>query len=208
MRKLLLFGGTFDPPHNGHMCLLSAAIQAVQPDAVVVMPTGVPPHKAVGRTSGALRVQMCECFRPLFPKLIVSDLELTRKGKSFTVDTVHTLRAQNPAARIYLPMGSDMLLYFNKWRDYDVLLRHVTLVAHCRDEGDIAPVEQCAASLRAQGGEVMLVRGPIVEVSSTQVRALAAEGEEISGLVPPLVARLIREHRLYQKEANEATESL
>ncbi|MEG2930920.1 MAG: nicotinate (nicotinamide) nucleotide adenylyltransferase [Ruthenibacterium sp.] len=200
MEKLLLFGGTFDPPHNGHICLLRAALGAVQPDSVVIMPTGIPPHKAVGHTSGALRMRMCECFLPLFSPMIISDMELVRGGKSYTVDTVRALQKLHPQARIYLPMGSDMLLYFRKWHAYDALLRAVTLVVQCRDTDDLAPVEACAASLRAQGGEVRLVHGPIEEVSSTQVRALAAAGGDISCFVPQQVARLVREYRLYQTE--------
>lgn len=207
MKKLLLLGGTFDPPHNGHMSLLQAAVQAVRPDSVVVMPTGIPPHKEAGHTAAALRLQMCECFRPLFPALTVSDLEIKRAGKSFTVDTVRALYAQKRGAdlRIYLPMGSDMLLYFSHWRDYETLLQSVTLVAHCRDKDDITPVEECAAALRARGGEVLLVRGQIVEVSSTEIRARAAAGQDISQLVPPPVAQLVHTHHLYENEASEAT---
>ncbi|MEG2394852.1 MAG: nicotinate (nicotinamide) nucleotide adenylyltransferase [Ruthenibacterium sp.] len=203
MEKLLLFGGTFDPPHNGHLCLLHAAIRAVQPDRVVVMPTGLPPHKAAGHTSGELRMRMCACFLPLFSPMVISDMELVREGKSYTVDTVRALQKLYAQARIYLPIGSDMLLYFRKWHAYEILLQAVTLVVHCRDADDLAPVEECAARLRAEGGEVLLVRGPIEEVSSTEVRALAAAGKDISRLVPKNVAQLVRQYRLYQTEAGE-----
>ena len=71
--KLLLFGGTFDPPHKGHIRLLQSAIDAVQPDKVVVMPAGIPPHKAASATPASLRLTMCQCFVPLHPDLTVSD---------------------------------------------------------------------------------------------------------------------------------------
>ena len=205
MEKLLLFGGTFDPPHNGHLCLLRAAIAAVQPDRVVVMPTGIPPHKAAGHTGAALRMQMCACFLPLFSPMTIDDTEIRREGKSYTIDTVRMLHESMPNTRIYLPMGSDMLLYFRKWNRYEQLIRLVTLVVHCREIDDIAPMQAYAASLRAEGADVILVRGHIEEVSSTEVRALAAAGRDIAALVPQSVAELVARHHLYQNEKSETT---
>ena len=81
--KLLLFGGTFDPPHNGHVHLLQNAIAAVRPDRVVVMPAGTPPHKAASATPARWRLEMCRCFLPLHENLVVSDWEIKRAGKSY-----------------------------------------------------------------------------------------------------------------------------
>ena len=92
MEKLLLFGGTFDPPHNGHMALLSASLAAVQPNRALVMPAGVPPHKQASATPGALRAEMCGCFRALSPCVEVSLWEMGQGGKNYTVDTLCMLQ--------------------------------------------------------------------------------------------------------------------
>ena len=106
-QKIILFGGTFDPPHNGHMTLLAGAIEAVRPDLVLVEPAGTPPHKRAGGTSAAHRLAMCECFRPLFPELVLDTTEIARGGKSYTIDTVRQMNARYPGAQLYFPMGSD-----------------------------------------------------------------------------------------------------
>ena len=124
-QKIILFGGTFDPPHNGHMTLLAGAIEAVRPDLVLVEPAGTPPHKRAGGTSAAHRLAMCECFRPLFPELVLDTTEIARGGKSYTIDTVRQMNARYPGAQLYFPMGSDMLLWFRNWAAYRELLRRV-----------------------------------------------------------------------------------
>ena len=90
--KALLFGGTFDPPHAGHMNNLRAAMQAVQPDVVLVMPAGIPPHKHASATPGELRLAMCECFKALGPQVQVSQWEVDRAGRSYTYNTVSMLQ--------------------------------------------------------------------------------------------------------------------
>ena len=78
MEKLILFGGTFDPPHMGHMALLRAAIDTVHPDSVLVMPTGTPPHKGGHHADARVRLAMCRCFLPLFGQMVISDEEIVR----------------------------------------------------------------------------------------------------------------------------------
>ena len=179
-QKIILFGGTFDPPHNGHMTLLAGAIEAVRPDLVLVEPAGTPPHKRAGGTSAAHRLAMCECFRPLFPELVLDTTEIARGGKSYTIDTVRQMNARYPGAQLYFPMGSDMLLWFRNWAAYRELLRRVVLVAHLRTGEDAAPVREYAAGLAAEGGTVLFAKAPVFPVSSTEVRALAANGAAVN----------------------------
>lgn len=113
--KVLLYGGTFDPPHNGHMNNLRAALELVQPDRAIVMPAGIPPHKTASATPGALRLAMCACFTALSPAVEVSDWEIRQGGRSYTVHTLEMLRARFPDAALYLSVGSDMLLSFQRW---------------------------------------------------------------------------------------------
>ena len=85
VQKVLLYGGTFDPPHNGHMNNLRAALALVQPDRALVMPAGTPPHKHASATPAELRLQMCACFTALSPAVQVSDWEIRQGGRSYTV---------------------------------------------------------------------------------------------------------------------------
>ena len=97
--KTLLYGGTFDPPHNGHMNNLRAALALVQPDRALVMPAGTPPHKHASATPAELRLQMCACFTALSPAVQVSDWEIRQGGRSYTVHTLEWLRGQTRTAR-------------------------------------------------------------------------------------------------------------
>lgn len=97
--KTLLYGGTFDPPHNGHMNNLRAALALVQPDRALVMPAGTPPHKHASATPAELRLQMCACFTALSPAVQVSDWEIRQGGRSYTVHTLEWLRAKTRTAR-------------------------------------------------------------------------------------------------------------
>ncbi len=99
--KILLFGGTFDPPHIGHLALLQNAIEAVQPDLALVMPAGVPPHKEAYGTPAELRYQMCRAFLPVDKRVHRSRFELDQPGKSYTAHTVRHLRRAGRGARFF-----------------------------------------------------------------------------------------------------------
>ncbi|HJB22283.1 MAG TPA: nicotinate (nicotinamide) nucleotide adenylyltransferase [Candidatus Fournierella merdavium] len=193
--KVLLFGGTFDPPHNGHVHFLKSAIRAAQPDRVVVMPACIPPHKAASATPAALRLAMCECFRPLFPALEVSDWEIRQGGKSYTIDTVKMLEEKYPGASVYLCVGSDMLTTFTEWRNWQELLRRTTLVAQSREEGDMPALRAAARALEAEGGRVLFTDTPALPLASTDLRA---HRRDLS-LVPGAARRVIEENHLYER---------
>ncbi len=198
MERIIVFGGTFDPPHNGHVTLLENAVRAVKPAKVLVIPTGTPPHKNSAHTPAALRAAMCACFLPVFPGTMLDETEIHRTGKSYTVDTLIALRRRYPHTHFYLPMGSDMLLYFREWYQYEQILKMATLVVHCRQNEDKAPVQAYVKSLRKQGAHVVLTNGEILEESSTEIRQKIAQGKDISALVPPNVLRIIEENNLYR----------
>lgn len=193
--KLLLFGGTFDPPHNGHMRLLQSAIDAVQPDKVVVMPAGIPPHKAASATPASLRLTMCQCFAPLHPDLTVSDWEIGRGGKNYTIDTVRMLESRYPGAEIFLSVGSDMLTTFPQWREWQSLLEKTTLVVQSRYSGDAASLAAAARDLEAAGGRVVFAHAPVLQAASSDVRA----GKLGMDALPPLVQHICRQYHLYEK---------
>ena len=121
--RLLLYGGTFDPPHNGHLNNLRAAAARVRPDRVVAMPAGRSPFKQSTAAPGSARVEMCACFRALeaegaVPALCVSGWEVEQAAlgrRNYTVLTLEMLARTYPEAELYMAMGSDMLLSFDSW---------------------------------------------------------------------------------------------
>lgn len=197
--KILLYGGTFDPPHWGHINNLRAAMQAVQPDKVIVMPAGIPPHKAASATPGSLRLQMCRCFLQLGEQVEISDWEITHEGKSYTVNTLRMLHSTYPDAQLYLTVGSDMLTSFRTWREWQSILQLATLVVESREADDAAMLAEFADSLCGDGARILFARAKPVPMSSSEIRQGSAGAEA----VPPEVWQIISSQGLYQCEKGE-----
>jgi len=208
--RILLYGGTFDPPHNGHCHNLQAAAGAAKPDRIIVMPAGTPPHKAASSTPAALRYEMCRaCFEPLaadgrLPAVTVSDWEIGRAQQglaNYTVDTLEMLARNYPGAQLFLAVGSDMLLTFTGWRRWQDILRLASLVCQSREQGDSAALRQAADALCAQtpGAQpILLPSAPAHPLASSGIRAAMAAGQSCEALVPPGVWAVIRREGLYR----------
>ena len=191
--KLLLFGGTFDPPHIGHMNLLRGAMQAVQPDLTIVMP----PHKAASMTPGMWRYEMCACFLALEKecggRIEISDWEIHRQGRNYTIDTVTMLEQKYPGAELYLSVGSDMLLTFTEWRRWPELLQKATLVVESRCEGDMGALHRAARALSAEGGRIVFSQAKALPMASSDIRA----GKAPAGALPPETEQIAGKYHLY-----------
>lgn len=196
--RLLLFGGTFDPPHVGHKSILRNAIACAEPEEVWIMPAGIPPHKQASATPAGLRLEMCGCFASEFPATIISDWEMRQEGKSFTQRTVEWLKIQRPNAEIYLCIGSDMLLSFTTWHCWQELLQTVTLVVQSRTQDDIARLEVAAKELEPYGAEIIFTHAKVEEISSTWLRSAIADGKDVRDKIPAIAMEIIRKNHLYQ----------
>lgn len=203
--RILLYGGTFDPPHNGHLHNLSLAAARVRPDRVIVMPAGVPPHKAASTTPAALRLEMCGCFRALagteaIPQLDVSDWEIRQaeKGiKNYTDTTVSMLTEAYPGAKIYLAVGSDMLLTFDRWHQWEHLLDHCQLVVVSRECDDRQALWAKAARMDPTGARILFAADDAMPMASSQLRAALQRGEDCMDALPESVRRIIAREGLY-----------
>lgn len=206
--KILLYGGTFDPPHNGHLNNLRAAAARVRPDRVVVMPAGLSPFKQRTSAPGALRLEMCGCFRALadspdIPQLEVSGWEIAQAeaGKrNYTVLTVEKLAQENPGAQLYLAIGSDMLLSFDGWFRWQDILRLAHLVVTSRNVGDDPELHAMARQLDPTGARILFAPVQALPMASSALRARLADGEACEAELPEPVRAVIRREKLYQKK--------
>lgn len=209
--KVLLYGGTFDPPHNGHLNNLRAAAGRVGPDLVVVMPAGVPPHKAASATPAALRLEMCRCFcalegTPRIPKLMVSDWEIGQAAagqRNYTVLTLEMLARRYPGARLYLAVGSDMLESFRAWHRWQDILELAQLVVVSREIGDDCALHSAARSLDPSGSRILMAQVEALPMASREIRRRLAQGEDCAAALPAEVRQVIRREGLYTAPGHE-----
>lgn len=197
-----IYGGTFNPIHNGHVHLVQAFSKALALDKVLLIPTFSPPHKQPGALAGAQqRLEMCALAAQTIAgvSVQVSDIEIHRAGKSYTADTVRELRAQYPLDRLYLLMGEDMFLTLQDWWQPEVLFQNCVVCAAPRSHTHAEKLQLHAQWLMERyGAQVALVQIPYLPLSSTDIRKKLREGGDVSALVPPGVAAYIRENKLYQ----------
>ena len=206
--KTLLYGGSFDPPHNGHLNNLRAAAACVCPDRVVVMPAGLSPFKQHTAAPAALRLEMCGCFRQLAqgeeavtPQLEVSSWEIAQAEagrRNYTVLTVEMLAAQDPEGELYLAVGSDMLLSFDTWRRWRDILRMAVLVVTSREADDLAALRGKAEQLDGAGRRILFAPAPALPLASHELRARMARGESCEADIPASVRAVIAREGLYR----------
>ncbi len=201
--KIGVFGGTFNPPHNGHVRLAKAAADELKLDKLLVIPSCIPPHKIAAKLAdGQERLEMCRLAFSCDPRFEVSPMELERGSRSYTVETLRELKALYPDSELYFIVGSDMLESFDKWYLWQEILSLSVLCAASREEGyspDLSRFGKLAERIK------IITLDPL-EVSSTQIRNSA---DEVSPeLLDPKVAAYIREHGLYDDGLNRYRELL
>ena len=195
MERIGIYGGTFNPPHVGHLRAAQAAIDTLQLDKLLLIPACRCPDKETPETLPQHRVRMLELLAG--DAMEVSDMELRRGGTSYTVDTVKAVKAQHPDAKLYLCMGSDQFTAFENWKDSDMIASFADLCVFSRgsrEEGKT--IAQTKARLEAGGAQVAVVKNPIVPISSTDLRRLLVFGCAQPFLTEP-VHRYILENGLY-----------
>lgn len=200
-RRMGILGGTFDPPHVGHLWLGTLAADAMDLERVLVVPAGHPPHKADRAISHVadrlLMTRMAIAADPLFE---LCTIELERDGPSFTIDTVEQLAAlYGPDVALYLVMASDSLDQIDTWREPERLLAAVEWIVGPRPG---VPLPDRSALLERFGdaaGRIHLLDGPALDVSSSEIRRRVAAGHAIRYLVPRGVEELIVDRGLYRR---------
>jgi nicotinate-nucleotide adenylyltransferase len=196
--KLGVLGGTFDPPHYGHLALAGAARAGLAVERVLFVPAGEPPHKLGQPVTPAFhRVAMVSLAIAGDEALALSRADLDRPGPHYTVDLLTILRRAYPSAELAFLMGSDSLVQLLSWRDPLGIVRQATL-AVLRRPGWEAELDKLAREIPEIREHLVWLEGAIVDVSGTEIRNRVRGGLPIGEMVPPAVASYIYRHRLYQ----------
>lgn len=184
-----VLGGTFDPPHVGHLILAAEARWHLRLDEVRLMPAGLPPHKAGGAALGTARRRLdwARALAGTLPGATVADDEVLRDGPSYTADTMEAIARREPRAELWFLMGADQLEGLPGWHDPHRLLAVARLGVVPRAGHDAASI--AALARRVAPGRVDVVPSPRVDVSSSLVRERIAAGAPVGHLVPPAVLR-------------------
>lgn len=192
-----MLGGTFNPPHNGHLRILEAAKEAAGADEALMIPAFTPPHKPSDELVSARdRFNMCElCAGEIGAG--ACDLELIRGGRSYTVDTLLSLKEQVGKSVLYLVMGADMLVTLKTWCRYEEIIMLSEIIAFVRDDVSDKKFYDSAEDVRRDGGRVTLLPLAADGISSTMIRQRIKSGESVAGLVPDSVAEYIKKNKLY-----------
>ncbi|MBQ1260239.1 MAG: nicotinate (nicotinamide) nucleotide adenylyltransferase [Clostridia bacterium] len=202
--RIGIYGGSFSPIHNGHIRALKAFLNQMQLDFVYVIPTYIPPHK---QTSGVIdsrhRLKMCELALEGVDGVVVSDIEIARGGTSYTVDTLRSLyREEN---RLFLLMGTDMMLTLDTWREPEEIFR-LCYPVYMRRENDKANdaiiVKKISEYLSKYGKVVRRIMADPIEISSTEIRRRLSKGDDVSAYLPEKVIDYIKENQLFTDSEN------
>ena len=192
--RIGVFGGTFDPPHLGHLVVAADAYQVLHLDHLLWIPAARPPHK-LGRVHATAeqRLAMVRAALDGDERFAISDLELRRQGPSFTVDTLRTLRQQNADSELFFLIGADALREIETWREPEEVARLAHLVVLARGDG------RNGTTILHSRFPVLTVPVTRVDISATEIRRRVARGESIRYFVPDAVREIIRRERLYQQ---------
>ena len=197
--KLGIFGGTFDPPHIGHINAFKSFIQQFNFDEAHIIPVNMPPHKNLhSSTSANDRMEMARlAFEDLSSKVVVSNIEILREGKSYTADTIRYY-IENGFDDIYFLCGTDMFLTLDMWYKPEYIFEHATIV-FARREADLSITEEIEKKskeyVKKYNAKIVPLNAKLVEISSTEIRRSIKNGD--SSLLTPKVEKYILDKGLY-----------
>lgn len=200
LKRIGVFGGAFDPPHNAHIALAKAALEQFELDALYVIPTGHAWHKARALSAPEHRLAMTRLAFANVPGVVVDERELERVGPTFTIDTLQALQQENPQAQLYLFIGADQFASFRQWHKWQEILELAIICIADRAQSTLAQTQ--FDTYAAHKHRFFTLRLPLMSVSATQIRQLmvlgAASACDVAQLVPEPVASYISSHRLYR----------
>jgi nicotinate-nucleotide adenylyltransferase len=219
LQSVGILGGTFNPPHLGHLATACHARDELGLELVLLMPSHTPPHKPTADPGGEHRLRMCRLLVKDVGRLAACPLEIERRGPSYTVDTLKVIRASHPDAELTFIVGADTASTLPAWREPAKLLELADLAVAARAGtarrevlDAVAPLTRARARAGSRpgrepvaAGRVRFLEAPVIEISSSMARERVARGEPIDDLVGPAVARYVTEHGLYRSQTEAAS---
>ena len=199
MKRIGIYGGTFNPPHVGHIRAANYAITDLCLDRLLAIPSYISPHKEIpeGSPTPEQRLQMLQLSFSNTPLVQVLDVELQRGGSSYTYETVLQLKKEYPDTELVLFMGTDMFLSFDTWRNPEKIIENASLGVFYRGQRDeVRAVAQQKEIWEKKGAKVYLLENPVTEISSTDLRRMLIFGCA-DEFLDPAVLRYIKENGLY-----------
>lgn len=200
MKKIGLFGGTFDPIHTGHLIIAQAVFENTDLDTVIFIPSASPPHKSTDvMFSAEQRSRMISLAIEGNPHFEISDIEMNRKGPSYTIDTIYDIKeAMKPDSDLSFIVGRDNLYEICTWKDPYAIVEECRILVADRPGIETGEIPDWL------GKKVELVKAPLIEISSSDIRSRIREGKSIRYLVPDPVADVIeKEYRIERKKWDE-----
>jgi nicotinate-nucleotide adenylyltransferase len=186
--KIGILGGTFNPVHIGHLILAVEALEKLALDKIIFIPSYLPPHKDdVGIALAKSRLRMLKLAIKGNKNLSVSDIEIRRKGRSYTIDTINALKAKHPKDELYFIIGSDLLKYLDSWKDLDRIMKKVNFIVATRPGYPLEDIPK----------RIHRVDIRAVDISGFSVRQCIKEGKSFRYLVPENVFNYINKNKLY-----------
>lgn len=195
-----MFGGSFNPIHTGHIQLAQAFVKKLSLDRVLIIPTYIPPHKQCDNSvSPQDRLQMCRLAVKDLPFAQVSDIEIQRKGASYTYLTLQELSQQYKNDELFLITGADMFMSIQTWKHPEIIFSLATVCGVPRNDDDINRLEKQAEYLQTLGAKTEILDAGVITVSSTEIRRKIQNGESTDGLLTNEVREYIDKNKLYIK---------
>lgn len=197
MMKIGILGGSFNPPHLGHLYIAQKVYEEFSMDAVLLLPLGTPPHKGKLASRKAREV-MCRLTAQAGTGIKVSTMELERDGYTYTVDTLRQLKREQPQYEPYYIIGTDTLFRLESWREYEQVLQLTEFICVPRPGDDMQAVQQKIMYFKQQyGKEIRLCSHSGPQISSTGIREAVTHGQSTEGMLVPAVRAYIDEEKLY-----------
>lgn len=202
MKNIGLFGGTFNPIHNGHLHIAQAFAEQCALDCVIFLPAGNPYHKNADLVAPQHRLNMVEIATADYPQFAVSDCDLVRDGATYSIHTVQIFQQYYPQAQLHWLMGMDSLMNLHRWKNWQAFVRQTKIALANRTGDTLAKVPR---ELHAwlgealQAGNLVVLNAEAMDVSSSQIRQQIAQGQNAQQWLPEKVADYIQQHHLYQK---------
>lgn len=197
--KIAVFGGAFNPVHNGHINLVNHYINLLKPDKILIIPTANPPHRENNNfVRQEHRFNMLKLAFGSYSKVEISDIEFNMQGKSYTYNTICEIKKLYDNADIYLILGEDQFLYFDKWYEYQKILDEVTVCTAQRNKNKAQKLKVFAENVLNSKKYIIADFDPVI-VSSSEIREKLKNNERVDDLIPEKVLNYINENELYSR---------